>query len=414
MSLEENLSLKPGTSVAYSPLIDMVPSDPSTIMTAMIESRRITKHTRQSMRVFTADQQLYREAVNVVWVYPELSDEFVLRLGGMHTLMSFVGSVGALMGNSGLEEVLKAAFGGVTRKLTGKNFPQNTRAFRMVAEEMLQPIIPRAESHEDLVSILEKEATKSRTAKVWVENLIIHVLIMMIYVQAEREAELSLHLWAMQQMIPYFFAAGHVNYARYGLYYMRSMERLPENVLKRFLNGEHVMRHNHGVCNGIWSDMFIETTFMRYGKGPRDLVGVTLKPSTIQRWTLSLHTTSRVESDIDEMRHQQGTREATTHNEEMPGRMASDAKDKGNMQLEMCIDPLNSDNHPDGIVNIVTGRIAPNAVNIDNTVAMGKEQMKQFETGWPKTFYEPLSNKVVTMSVTKKCKTYQAGISGLL
>ena len=27
--------------------------------------------------------------------------------------------------------------------------------------------------------------------------------------------------------------------------------------------------------------------------------------------------------------------------------------------------------------------------------------MKQFETGWPKTFYEPLSNKVVTMSVTK-------------
>ena len=29
--------------------------------------------------------------------------------------MRFVGSVGALMGNSGLEEVLKAAFGGVTR-----------------------------------------------------------------------------------------------------------------------------------------------------------------------------------------------------------------------------------------------------------------------------------------------------------
>ena len=184
--------------------------------------------------------------------------------------------------------------------LTGKNFPQNTRALRMVAEEMLQPIIPRAESHEDLVSILEKEATKSRTAKVWVENLIIHVLIMMIYVRAEREAELSLHLWAMQQMIPHFFAAGHVNYGRYGLYYIRSMERLPENVLKRFLNGEHVMRHNHGVWNGIWSDMFIETTSMRYGKGPRDLVGVTLKRSTVKRWALSLYTTSRVETTHEE------------------------------------------------------------------------------------------------------------------
>ena len=148
-------------------------------------------------------------AVDVVWVYPELSDDFVLRLGGMHTLMSFVGSVGALMGNSGLEEVLKAAFGGVTQMLTGKNFPQNTRALRLVAEELLQPIISSAETHEDLVSILEKEPTKSRTAKVWVENLIKHVLMMkMIYVRAEREAEWSLHLWAMQQMITYFFAAG--------------------------------------------------------------------------------------------------------------------------------------------------------------------------------------------------------------
>ena len=216
-------------------------------MTAIIEARCITKHTGQSMTVFIADQQLYRVAVNVVWVYPELSVDFALRLGGMHTLMSFVGSVGALMGHSGLEEVLNAAFGGVIRMLTGKNFPQNTRALPMVAEELFQPIISRAESHEDLVSILEKEATKSRTAKEWVENLIIPVLIMMIYVRVEREAEWSLHLWAMQQMIPYFFAAWHVNYARYGLYYLRSIERLPENVLKRFLNREHVMRHNPGI-----------------------------------------------------------------------------------------------------------------------------------------------------------------------
>ena len=84
----------------------------------------------------------------------------------MHTLMSFVGSVGALMGNCGLEEVLKGAFGGVTRMLTGKYFPQNTGALRMVAEELLQPIISRAESHEDLMSILETESTKSRTANV--------------------------------------------------------------------------------------------------------------------------------------------------------------------------------------------------------------------------------------------------------
>ena len=376
MSREENHSLKAETSVAYSPLIDMVPSDHSTIMTAMIESRGITKHTGQSMTVSTADQQLYRVAVNVVWVYPELSDDFVLRSGSMHTLMSFVGSVGALMGNSGLKEVLKAAFRGVTQMSTGKNFPQNTRALRMVAEELFQPIISRAESHEYLVSILEKEATKSRTTKVWVGFLPRHICADyddLQYVRAEREAEWSLHLWVMQQIIPYFFAAGHVNYGRYVLYYLRSMEQLPENVLKRFLNGKHVMRHNPGVWNGIWSD--IETTFMRYCKCPGGLVGVTIKASTVKRWALGLRSTSRVESDVDEMRHEQGTREATTHKEEMPGRIASDAKDRGNIQhkLDMCIDPLNSDDHPDGIANSVSGRIAPDAVNVDHSVAMGKE-----------------------------------------
>ena len=33
------------------------------------------------------------------------------------------------------------------------------------------------------------------------------------------------------------------------------------------MKGEHVMRHRGGVWYGIWSDMMVETTFMRYGKG---------------------------------------------------------------------------------------------------------------------------------------------------
>ena len=41
--------------------------------------------------------------------------------------------------------------------------------------------------------------------------------------------------------------------------------------------GEYVMRHDPGVWNAIWSDMFIESTFIRYGHGKRDVIGVTLK-----------------------------------------------------------------------------------------------------------------------------------------
>lgn len=93
-----------------------------------------------------------------------------------------------------------------------------------------------------------------------------------------------------------------MNYARYGLYYLRSMERLPKEILSRFLKGEHVMQHRSGIWNAMWSDMFIKTTFMRYGHGPGGLVGITLNPSALKQWALSLHTCSSFLKDVNERR----------------------------------------------------------------------------------------------------------------
>ena len=107
----------------------------------------------------------------------------------------------------------------------------------------------------------------------WVNCLITPVFLMMLCVWAEREADWHLHLYAVKEMLPYFFAAGHQNYARYGTYYLRSMERLPDDVLMHFMKGHHVMRHKPGVWNAIWSDMFIESTHMRYGHGAGGIIG---------------------------------------------------------------------------------------------------------------------------------------------
>ena len=154
-------------------------------------------------------------------------DDFVLRLGGMHLLMSFVGCVGTLMANSGLEELLGSAFAGVPKMLAGKNFPMNVRALRMVVEELLREKISTFTSYDEMVEKLDEKASQSRTAKHWVSNLIKPVLIMMLYLRAEREGDWALHLYAVDKMLPYFFAAGHINYARYVSYNIRAMQRLP-------------------------------------------------------------------------------------------------------------------------------------------------------------------------------------------
>ena len=113
----------------------------------------------------------------------------------------------------------------------------------------------------ELMQRLVTKSTQSKTARLWVQCLIDPVFIMMAFVRAEREADWTLHLFAVGKMLPYFFASGQVNYARYGLYYLRSMQRLHPNVLKRFMAREHVMHHQDGLWNGVWSDLFMETTY---------------------------------------------------------------------------------------------------------------------------------------------------------
>ena len=133
---------------------------------------------------------------------------------GMHFLLSYIGAVGVLMAGSGLKELLKAAFGGVMKMLTGNNFPQNTRALRIVVEQVVHQILCEVNTFDELMQELKARASKSRTAKHWGENLILPVLLMLIFIRAEREGEWGLHLWAVNEMIPYFFAAGHIHYCQ--------------------------------------------------------------------------------------------------------------------------------------------------------------------------------------------------------
>jgi len=123
------------------------------------------------------------------------------------------------------------------------------------------------------------------------------------------------------------------------------MERLPKEVLSHFMNGEHVMHHSAGLWNGIWSDMMIETTFMRYGHAPEwRVVGITPKPETLKVWALSLHACSRLESDLDDMTDEDTqSKVVTTYKEEAKARIAEDKRDRDEIRqrhyptgLELC------------------------------------------------------------------------------
>ena len=59
--------------------------------------------------------------------------------------------------------------------------------------------------------------------------------------------------------------------------------------MKAFLDRKHVMRHQPGLWNAIWSDQYIESTFMRYDYGPKGIIGINLQSSTLKRLAFGLH-----------------------------------------------------------------------------------------------------------------------------
>ena len=106
------------------------------------------------------------------------------------------------MAGSGIVEVLSEAFGGVLKMRTGKKYPDNVRAQRMLVEELIRPFFQTQNMlcMDDLQHALNGTASHSRTAKLWINCVIKPVFTIMKYVRAEREAGWPLHLASVHEM----------------------------------------------------------------------------------------------------------------------------------------------------------------------------------------------------------------------
>ena len=89
------------------------------------------------------------------------------------------------------------------------------------------------------------------------------------------------------------------------------MKKLPAPISNKFMQGGQVARHHKGLWNGIWTRMYIETTFMRYGKGPGGLIGLTLKPKE----AYGLKTCIGIIKDLEQMRESIAEKHQLVHKE---------------------------------------------------------------------------------------------------
>ena len=157
--------------------------------------------------------------------------EIVCRLGGFHTLMSFLGSIGTLMAGSGIEDALGQSYAEnvVPHLMTGKAFARTERGNFFIRAVLMQKIVETFEESLDeseleeldnlLKVVVDGQAgydaisksnalktfeiklkgtkdnlkAKSRTAKFWLQY-IRYINVVKLFIRAERTSNWNLHL----------------------------------------------------------------------------------------------------------------------------------------------------------------------------------------------------------------------------
>ncbi len=289
---------KPKTLYVFDPLIDSPPPHPDTVVTTMAYIDRTLKSLGMLHVHLTLDMQLY--ITSIKWSDPVRWNSVILRPGMMHTLMSFIGTIGYNMKATGAEEIVGAAYGGIASIFNGKAWPKAMRAFRMVVAALLYEYLQEGEKcHDDMVAYLQK-AREHPTGKLWVNCLITPTMIAHQFLRAEREGDWLLEQHCLEMMLPYFFAAGHHHYARYISWHLLDMRHLPQDAKKDLLDGAHVCRHSKGAA-AVSGDQFGEQTYIKQGKQAGGLKGISTNPDQVAVWIESLGVCSHLSMAMDNM-----------------------------------------------------------------------------------------------------------------
>ena len=210
-------------------------------------------------------------------------------------------------------------------------------------------------------------ATQSATFAIWSDYLAM-VEILLNFIRAEREGRWNLHLNTVAQMLPYFFAYDHTNYARWATIYLADMRQLEETapqVHGEFEAGNFTVKRSTNQFNQVWSDMALEQSINRDSKTRGGLIGITQKPAALARWFLTAHKRAEITTATKSMCGMEIPDTAGgPHKESGVRRLSRDERDVQAVVDTITgrmINPFRIETPDDGhahLVTISTGRVA--------------------------------------------------------
>ena len=116
-------------------------------------------------------------------------------------------------------------------------------------------------------------------------NFLSMVELLLAFIRATREGNWELHLASFREILPFFFALNHFNYARYGAYYFCTIKELASThptVHRQLTQGQFgVQLSNKNPFAKIPEDQSIEETINKSSKIPGGIVGKSRNPEAV-------------------------------------------------------------------------------------------------------------------------------------
>jgi len=192
--------------------------------------------------VLTFDQPLYALAKQIQWKWPEKygEDKFVVMFGGLHIEMAALKTIGDWLQGSGWAQALvqaNIATVGTADSLYRATHVMRTRKAHQITAAALYILQHRAYDHYKVISAgngqppIDFEAwCDERTWSCpqfhyWAIAMAL-VICILIYVRSLREADFAVYLDALTELVLWFFALDHTNYARWISVHLRDMAEL--------------------------------------------------------------------------------------------------------------------------------------------------------------------------------------------
>ena len=309
----QNTSL---TSITTLPLVQGTPTDWSNLYSALKVCQSIATSTENQRLIISLDLQLYAKALQLK-DKKDINSNFIFRLGELRVVFAFLKTMGKYIENSGLDQVFieSGIYGPTTlnQVVKGKHMKRCLEAymylylalFKLYTDELFRhnqkipySVLPLVSSflldletkdkqniemkfnsfleeinQENVFECIQMFDKQLEGQAKFYRNFMFMYEALLLFIRASRQRDWILHLNALHQMIPYFFAHDQLNYARLSPVYLSEMAVVQESepeIWNLFMEGNFSVQKNKIPFTAIGADHALE----QENKNIKVLVGV--------------------------------------------------------------------------------------------------------------------------------------------